>query len=332
MSLVEEDIIKNPKPLIFILNAKTEVKIIGIYTNLSEALKSLYLADEAAVLLVNYMNYKSKPCINDTYDCYIGKFYFNEDDLIYQRNLTGELEQISDDQHLITSDDFKSIKDELDQIEIEQKKKNINEYHEKAHDSVDKAIIEKFNQLSSLLTQKFNKQLARHNEEYDMNFEYDLTYEVNKFYQESNEKLNALNLEEKVETIKKIAEYISKITSELETLKELAKDMGEDEDEDEYGGYDIPREFWDENMDDEFVMGDIRAYFCKKGPHYGEPGGKMLYGSPPPSPQNKKMEFIEKPKIQLKEKDPTKKKTVSFDLDKIEYYDYKRIVAPSDKN
>src|SRR5687767_1137696 len=129
MSLIEEDILQNKNPIIFILNAKSEAKIIGVYTDLSEALRCFYLSDEISVLFVNRLNYKSKPCINDTYECFIGKFYFNDDNLIYERNLTGEIEEVADNNNLIKPHDFKLIKDELNQIENEQNKKNINEYH-----------------------------------------------------------------------------------------------------------------------------------------------------------------------------------------------------------
>jgi hypothetical protein len=322
MSLVEQDILHNQKPIIFVLNAKSEVKIIGVYSDLSEALKCFYLADELGVLLVNYLDYRSKPCINDTYDCLIGKFYFKDDELIYQRNLTGEIECISDNSVLIKPSDFQLIKDELDKIETEQQKREINDYHVKAHDVVDRAIIEKFNALSALLT-KFNKKLAYHNDEYDMGFDYDLTTEINKFYQDSNDNLGVLTLAKKVEIIKKTDESISKINNELLTLKELSQELGEPDTEHQDAW---ATDFFDE--DETFVMDDIDSYFKKnhldrdrnhhKITRRGEPGGEMLYGSPPPSPQNKSSIHVET--IKVKEKDQTKKKTVVFDLDKTEYY------------
>ncbi len=313
MSLVDLDILQSSRPIIFILNSKNGLKTMGVYTDLSTALQSLYLADETAIIFANYVNYTCKPCINDTYDCQIGKFYFKNDNLIYCRNLTGEIQQIDEDNGIfLKSDHFLLVKNELEKIENEEKKRTVNEYHKKAHNIVDLKITEKFNKLSSLLINKFNKKLSYYNDLYNMNFDYDLTFEINKFYQESNEKLGFSSLEEKLSIIKKINLLISKINDELIILKELQIELE-----------DISEELECSSDDSELL--NIRSYHLsernKNKTNTSSVNHSIIYGSPPSSPKK-----LTPPKIETKKiKDPNQvKKTVSFDLNLTTIHEYQQ--------
>lgn len=313
MSLIAQDITQNEHPIIYLLTTKEDNKQIGIYTNLSVALKNLYLADEPAQIWVNYLNHKPKPHINDTYDCLIGIFYFNEDNLTYKRNLTGEEECVSEKNTLIEKDDFMQIRYELDQIELAQKKKCLNDYHTKAHAIVDKAIIQKFNQLSALLTYKLNKQIKYMNENYEMNFEYDLMYKANQIYQDSNEKLHTLTLEEKVVVVSSINKLIESVNDELTILKDLNEEFGEVESNNE-------KDDW-ENWEDwgnwlELETGANAINTINKNQGIGKP----LYSSPPPTPP--KLNVIpQKMEIKLRDQCDKPKKSVDFNLDQNVYYD-----------
>lgn len=317
MSLIDQDIINNYNSIIFILIANQQDKIVGVYDNLSSGLKALYLADEASTLQVNYLNHQSMAHINDTYDCLIGFFSFEGDCLIYNRNLTNELEEINDETLLLTTEDLMQIKLELDQIENEQKNKNANVYHEKAHEMVDKSIIEKFNQLSKLLMTKLIKFIREINSSYDMNFEYDLIFECNQFYQEANIKLNGATLKEKIEIINKINILKSKVSDEIVTLINLITEFAVEKGElfDGSSSLSSDNEMQSLMMEtDLFNNYDIRSRNDRnlKNNHLSiqknNQFGKILYGSPPPSPPKQ----IEEKKIPLKNKDPSVRKKVVF--------------------
>ena len=223
MSLIERDITKNSEQLIFILLTKHKSKIIGVYTDLSNALKYLYLSDEAANLCVSKVDVRAQPCINDSFDNYIGYFTFvgENGDLMYTRNLTGECEIVQESQ-LINKVHYDEITDEINQVAFSDV--SLNEYHGRAHEVVDNAITRKFNLLSSWLVTKVNPKINVIIDN-EIELDYNLTYESNQYYQKMSDQLDILTIEEKVDALHKINKFIEDAISHNTMCDEIAKQM-----------------------------------------------------------------------------------------------------------
>lgn len=310
MSIFVQDIINEKRKLGYVLCSEQGSSILGVYTVLSSALKGLFLADEKAVLRINYLDVKSKPCINDTYDTYIGSVYINDNEIVYQRNLTDECEEIEETDY-IEEEDLLQIKQELEQIEEKKKKNTHNTYHTNAHDAAYKAIVQKFNQLSSLLTGQLSRLMKKAND-HGMELEYDTFHKANKLYQETNEKMDDLTLEEKVDIIKEIEKCKKNANDEITTLVEMLKELGEEdvkresETDDDFSKYGF-----DFGNNDNNGCIDLRNFYQQH-----KSAGKILYDSPTSSPQKKEIIVIAEPKP--KKEGP--KKNVGFDMEKTEVH------------
>lgn len=224
MSLIDRDIIKPDCGLAFILLTKAKSKIIGIYTDLSNALKYLYLADEPANLYVSKVDKRSKPCINDSYDNYVGVFSFEgggQDDLIYTRNLTGECEVVAEDK-LINKIHYDEIIEESNQVMSAGFA--LNDYNQRAHEAVNNAIVRKFNLLSSWLVTRVNPKICTIIE-HEIELDYNLTFQSNTYYQELSEQLDVLTIEEKVHALHKINKFIEEAISQNDMCDEISKQM-----------------------------------------------------------------------------------------------------------
>jgi hypothetical protein len=317
MSLIKVDLFDCHEQTIYVLMTKKNVKIVGVYMTLSVALKSLYLADEVSILSVTRANRPSKPCINDTYDCLIGSFYFKDETLIYKRNLTGEIEKIVDEKKLIAEEDFRQIENELNQIEKEQNNHSINKYHDNAHIIIDEAISKKFSLLSNL-TEKFNKYITIANFDYGLNLDYDLSQKANQLYQEINGKMDRLTIEEKVSALVQIKQLIQSIEEESQTLIEMMDSFVDHECESNM----IDSAYLSSESD---VEDESEFKLIRSEKHNG-PGGQILYSSPLPSPPLSPLSspkvsrigdsiVIDNPKMKSNKK-------VEFDLEKNQVFSY----------
>jgi hypothetical protein len=225
MSLVKADIVNSEEDRIYVLLTKEDSKMAGVYTDVSLAIKCLYLADEASLVKVSRVNHKPNPCINDTYDSLVGTFFFEDDDLIYLRNLTGEKQTI-DENTLLSTEHFEEVKKELEQVKHDLEP--INDYNHKASDVVDKSIIREFNNLSKLLINKLTPKIQYFNDEYDMEFDFDLIHKSNRLYQQASEKIDSLTIEEKVDILRDIRKLISRGEDEIVAVRQLAEEFDEE--------------------------------------------------------------------------------------------------------
>lgn len=227
-SIIQTDVLSQTEPLIYIMRTLNTHKLISVYLDLSPALKSLYLADEVVALDVCFLNHTGKRCIDDNYDCSIGFFSADQNNNVtYQRQLTKECEIVEDPSLLINSDDYQAIVDESEKSEVATQ--NYGQYHSNAIRMVDKAIITRFNQLSKLITGSYIVITSKMNSDYDLELEFDLVTESNQFYQESNAQINQLNLDGKIVMLRKISQLLERCQNELVTLKQLEKDLTEDD-------------------------------------------------------------------------------------------------------
>jgi hypothetical protein len=339
MSIVEKDLKNNPNPLGFVLCDTNRSKIMGVYTQISLALRGLYLADENAMLNISVIDQFSKACINDTYDNFLGILLFEKDVLVYRRNLTKESEAINDPKLLIDQTDFDLIKNELDRTDRAQNSRVTNIYHDCAHEAVDEVIIRKFNELSSIYEYRLIPLIMKINEQFDMAFDFESLHESNRFYQESNEKLVEMNLEDKVAMLDRIDELLAQANNEIQILKELNDSdcPSDDEDSEEIMALKFLPNNSGHSLDDiddenEWYFSNTRNLSGRQ--YHGEDGsnlldfikannannnnkqGKVLYTSPPSSPT------IDKIKLRLKPSSDKVKKNVNFNLDEIEIHHY----------
>lgn len=218
-SISQIDITECEHQLVYVTISKTDNNIVSVQSNLSKSLKDLYLADTSCIVFVSRLDHSSKACLNGTYSCYIGSFFFEGDNLIYQRNLSGEKQIIQDNQFII-AEDFEKIKEELNQIEIGQKLTDLNEYHKKTHSLINDVISKQFTSLSLILDNKLKPLILNLNQQYEC----DLFHLSNEFYQTSNDALMSFSIEDKVECIKEINNYISKCEQEIIVLDQLRKE------------------------------------------------------------------------------------------------------------
>ena len=312
MSLVTLDIINNPAPLIFILNAKSDGKVMGVANQLSAALRMLYLADETALLTVNYLGVGgsarvTRPCINDTYDCFIGHFYFEHTDhLTYKRNLTNEIQVIEDSETYLTEEDLTAIQHELDRMETDHQHQKINRYHAKAHQVMDEVITKHFNHLAGSLAEMSVK-IRRCNQDYDLGLEYDLIIDTNQQYQQANQGLNVMTIEDNVALIQRMTLRLDQVDEEIIAMNEMLKSL-----KDEAGGANVT-DIDELDELDELDDGDL-SWWDGLDPSAWATEGTHRHRSPTP----------DNPAYQLNKrvKDPNVNKIVTFDLDKTQIYSY----------
>ncbi len=342
MSIIDTDVVSPPVPLVFILRTNAHHKLMGVYLNLSQALKSLYLADESAILHVCTLNTTGKLCINDNYDCSIGHFSADQNNnVIYQRQLTKECETVEDPSLLINEQDYQEIVGESEKSNT--KPVVYSQYYSNAVTMVDKAIVTRFNHLSRLLTGPYTSLTFQMNSDYGLEFEFDLVAEANQFYQDSNSQIHQLSLDGKLVMLQQIAKYIERCQSEIETLRQLEKDFTQDETSTVEEGQQLSSATfnppfvetddpsWDDlgfiidaTYDDMYggeannlstlnfnaLENDTNTSTSSKTPH-SKPT-KVLFDSPPSSPHLKKSQI----EFKAKERDPNRpKKTVNFDLE-----------------
>jgi hypothetical protein len=339
-SIIKTDIISQTQPLVYVMRTLNTHKLISIYLDLSSALKSLYLADESVILHVCFLNHTGKPCIDDNYDCSIGFFSADqENNVTYQRQLTKECEVVEDPSLLINPDDYQAIVDESEKSELP--KQDHGAYHSNAIKMVDRAIITRFNQLSKLITGQYMAITYKMNAEYYLELEFDLVTESNQFYQESNARINQLNLDDKITMLKKISQLLERGQSEIETLKQLENDFTAEDNPSEsvkslvlegpknsfgtppYIETDDPS--WDQlgfDVDEQEQLELMAEFECnfnenhfnsnQSNPQTPNKSLKVLYASPTHKNHISKLNNDFKPK----ERDPNRpKKTVNFDLE-----------------
>jgi hypothetical protein len=330
----------------------------GVYLNLSKALKALYLADECAILYVCRLDTTGKLCINDNYDCSIGHFSADQsNNVIYHRQLTKESEVIEDPSLLINDEDYQEIVGESQKSEVQSTE--FGQYYSSAVKMVDRAIVARFNQLSRLLTGPHTTLTSQMNNDYGLEFEFDLVNEANQFYQESNSQIHQLSLEGKIEMLKQIASYLQRCQSEIETLRQLEKDFTEDESQESQGPQQLSTDTfnpsyvetddpsWDDlgfiidATYDEIYEGsgssndvskiNFNALANDTNTNSQVPNpkpSKVLFDSPPSSPHLKKSQT----EFKAKERDPNRaKKTVNFDLEQTQTVTYEKVNDPDEK-
>ena len=316
MSLIEKDILKSNDTLIFSLITKCDKnKIMNVFNNLTDGIKNLYLADEPSKLVVIRCNKISKSNLNNTYDCLLGYFSFENDDLVYIRNITGEKEEVELNSNILLPHQLEEIKAENNNTEKQLHAFDNNEYHKKARQLLHNRITIKFNQLSTLIFDVLNKLIVAANNQLDLDLGYEASDLANKLFQETESKLATYSLEEQIDLIKKINEMIKNITEEIEVLSGMTEnlDINIDVDIEEESKFDI----CDLGLDAMYENKSHGAhnYGSSHGkPFMGMPGGKILYGSP-----IKSMSVVIDKKVH---NNNDKKKMVSFDMDKIQFHEH----------
>ncbi len=254
-TLIEQDIINVTHDLVYIITLRHQPEIIGMYQNLSHALKELYISDEVTKLLVSRLNYTGRRNLLSNFDSLVGSFQIGDnDELFYTRALTQEKQQIQPDKY-ISETDFNDIVTELDQYQKNQALTDLNPYHIKTIKLVDDVIKTRFETLAKLYLNDYLRLVSQLNTEFQIDLDYELLVASHKFYHQTQMTRVSMKLEQRIDVITQINLQITKCQNDIASFKQLIKDFTESPSDTEpeinletdLDGYDYSQ-FWSSNI------------------------------------------------------------------------------------